>query len=269
LAASRQELVDSVVRQIDFAVRQMKLTPDEAREQVRRYLRADPDAIRSDQVSWLDLSSLAEADAEGAQARWKRLKDEAATELTAGIRAARVVERPQSADPQERAAFLAIVAGLRRALAPRDALEEMLVQQMAMSYEMSLRWQRVLVQRMEEETWQGERDRRRALENMGPAQRERYEALEGWLPPRQSTAEAIEQAVLLADRYQRAFLRLMKAYRDNRRMFGALIVAGGQVNIGEQQVNVQQEPPQPPARVRTAPSRRTASARVRKSGNTA
>jgi hypothetical protein len=43
---------------------------------------------------------------------------------------------------------------------------------------------------------------------------------------------------MIADRYQRSFLRLMKAFRDNRRLFGTLVAAGGQVNIGEQQVNV-------------------------------
>jgi hypothetical protein len=44
--------------------------------------------------------------------------------------------------------------------------------------------------------------------------------------------------VAIADRYQRSFLRLLKAYRDTRRLVGTLVVAGGQVNIGEQQLNV-------------------------------
>jgi len=41
-----------------------------------------------------------------------------------------------------------------------------------------------------------------------------------------------------ADRYQRAFLRLLKAYRDNRRLFSMLVVTGGQVNVGERQMNI-------------------------------
>ena len=75
---------------------------------------------------------------------------------------------------------------------------------------------------------------------MRPAERERHQQDHGWLPPRVAEAEATEQAAAMADRYQRAFLRLMKAFRDNRRLFGALIVAGGQVNVssGPQQVNV-------------------------------
>jgi hypothetical protein len=99
---------------------------------------------------------------------------------------------------------------------------------------------------------------------MSPIERERYQENYGWLPPRLAEAEALEQAAILADRYQRAFLRLMKAYRDNRRLFGALIVAGGQVNIGEQQVNVAQESPPRPVRVRPAAKRRTAPARMGK-----
>ncbi len=62
----------------------------------------------------------------------------------------------------------------------------------------------------------------------------------------------------MADRYQRAFLRLMKAFRDNRRLFGALVVAGGQVNIAEQQVNVRQAAPQQPARARPVARQRPA-----------
>ena len=136
---------------------------------------------------------------------------------------------------------MVILDGLRESLAPRDRLEDLLVQQMASAFELYLRWQGLVVHRMESEVWQGERDQRRALEQMSPRQRERHQATESWMPPRLAESEALEQAVLMADRYQRAFLRLMKAFRDNRRLVGAVIVAGGQVNIAEHQVNVRQE----------------------------
>jgi hypothetical protein len=148
------------------------------------------------------------------------------------------LERRLNASPFERAQFLAIVEALTDALQPRDGLEGLLVQQLASAYEQHLRWQTLAAHRVEEETWQGERDRRRALERMSPHQRERHQEREGWLPPRQGDAEAIEQAVLIADRYQRAFLRLLKAFRDNRRLFGMLVVTGGQVNVGERQLNI-------------------------------
>lgn len=73
---------------------------------------------------------------------------------------------------------------------------------------------------------------------MSQRERARAEADAGWLPPRLDQADAIEQAVMMADRYQRAFLRLLRALRDQRRLFDSLVVAGGQVNIGDRQVNV-------------------------------
>jgi hypothetical protein len=132
--------------------------------------------------------------------------------------------------------------GVGSSLGQRDALQELLVQQMASAYELHLRWQEILVRRMEEKVWQGDRDKRRAMENMSPAQRERYQAIEGWIPPRLAETEAVEQAAILADRYQRSYLRLMRAFRDNQRLFASLIVVGGQVNIAEGTQNVGNAP---------------------------
>jgi hypothetical protein len=189
-------------------------------------------------VDWWHLQNALESDPARGQALWQSVKDEARRELRTGIRASISLERPANARPYERAQYLAIVGALTDALQPRDGLEGLLVQQLASAYEQHLRWQTLAVLRVEEETWQGERDKRRALDQMSPREHARHEELEGWLPPRQAQADAIEQAVLIADRYQRAFLRLLKAYRDNRRLFEMLVVTGGQVNVGERQVNV-------------------------------
>jgi hypothetical protein len=269
LAAARRELVASVTRQIDFSVKQLQMTPADAARRVREYLETEPDTVEAERVSWLDLSNLIECDAERGQALWQRLRDEAANEIGTGTRTSRSLERPTGSKPYDRAQFAAVIEGLFEALKPRDQLEELLIHQMAAAYHQHLTWQTLATQRVESEAWHGESDKRRALANMAPSQRERYENDYGWVPPRVSDAEAIEQAVLMADRYQRSFLRLMKAFRDNRRLFGALIVAGGQVNIGEQQVNVHQEQPQRSTGVRTAPIRRTTPVRVRKTGRTA
>jgi hypothetical protein len=78
---------------------------------------------------------------------------------------------------------------------------------------------------------------------MTPRQRDRCEEEHGWMPPRVSTAEAIDQSVMIADRCQRSFLPLMKAFHDNRRLFTSLVVAGGQVNIAEQHVVSQEAEP--------------------------
>jgi hypothetical protein len=242
LAASRTDLVRGLTSMVDFYVAHCAKTPAAAAADARRPVPFDPFAEPPEQVSWITLSTLLEQEPERGQALWQRLKNEAAEEYATGMRTARAVEPPGRGRPWDRARFASLVNALRASLAPRGAVEELLVQQMAAVQEGWLRWQAIATERAEQDAWEGERDRRRALENMGPAQRERYEADYGWLPPRLGTAEAIEQAVLIADRYQRAFLRLLKAYRDNRRQFGALIVAGGQVNIGEQQVNLAQTP---------------------------
>jgi len=243
LAASRREMVAAVTRQITFNVEQLQMAPADAAARAREGFADEPDAREADQVSWLDLVNLLEQDPERGQAAWQRLKDEAALELRTGLRTARGLERPVTSRPYERAQAMVILDGLRASLAPHDRLEDLLVQQMASAYELHLRWQGLVVHRMESEVWQGERDRRWALEQMSPRQRERHQDMDGWLSPRLAESEALEQAVLLADRYQRAFLRLMKAFRDNRRLVGAVIVAGGQVNIAEHQVNVRQESP--------------------------
>ena len=269
LAASRRELVGAVTRQVAFSVEQMGMTPADAGARARERLASDPDGRDAGQVAWFELANLVEHDTERGEAAWQRLKDEAALELATGFRASRSLERPVSGRPYERAQFAAVLTGLRTALDPRDGLEELLIQQLACAYDLQLRWQALAVQRMEEGVWQGERDRRRALETMGPAQRERYQSDSGWLPPRIAETEALDQAVLTADRYQRSFLRLMKAYRDQRRLVGSLVVAGGQVNIGERQVNIGQGPAPRPARVRSGPVRRVAAARVRKAGGPA
>jgi hypothetical protein len=51
--------------------------------------------------------------------------------------------------------------------------------------------------------------------------------------------EAIEQAAGMVDRFNRIFLRTLRALRDLRRLPPAVIVAkADQVNVGGQQVNV-------------------------------
>ncbi len=68
---------------------------------------------------------------------------------------------------------------------------------------------------------------------MSRRERAQAEANSVWLPPRLDQAEAIEQAVMLADRYQRASLRLLRALRNQRQLFDALVVTGGQLNMAE------------------------------------
>lgn len=252
LRASRRELADAVTRQIAFYVEHFGKTPYEAARDAVTTLPYEPDARDPEQIGWWELHHALDADPDKGQALWAAIKDDAREELATGFRTARSVEPSTlSGRPLDRAQYAVILETLREALRPRDGLEDLLVQQMAAAHEMHLRWLHRAVQRMDLEAWHGDSDRRHALERMSPAQRERSQETEGWVPSRLSDAEALDQAALIADRYQRSFLRLLKAFRDTRRMIGAVIVGeGGTLNVteGPQQVNVN-PPAQTPRRI--------------------
>ena len=57
-----------------------------------------------------------------------------------------------------------------------------------------------------------------------------------WQPPRLADAEAVDRAASMADRFERQFLRLMRCYRDGRKLSASMTVLGGQVNVAEQQI---------------------------------
>ena len=252
LAAAKRDLTATIGRQIDWLLAvnrnaDQPISVTEAAGRMRSPLVHDPIAQGPEQVSWHELGALAEHEPERARDAWGAVKDAAREELRTGLRAARSLERTH-ATPLERAQFLAILEGLRESLRPAGGAEMLLVQMMATALEQHFRWQTIATRRVDEESWQGERDVRRALERMSPRQRERHEELDGWLPPRQSDAEAIDQAVLIADRYQRQYLQLLRALRDMRRVMGTVVMTGGQLNVAEQiqQVNVVGDGGDPP-----------------------
>ena len=109
-------------------------------------------------------------------------------------------------------------------LQPRNGMERLLIEGMAQAWTMRERWLHRAVETDSLEAVRIERDSRRRGE---------------WQPPRLSDAAAVDRAAQLADRCERQFLRLMRAYRDQRRLLGSVVVAaGGQLNVAEQQVNV-------------------------------
>lgn len=240
LAAFRSDLVETVSRHVEWLLdydreADLPITPAEATTRARRPGSRDLLEQEPQQVSWHDLANSMEHRPDHARAAWEHVKEAAREELRMGVRGARSVERTFS-EPYERAQYLVILEALREALGPRDGVEDLLVQQMAGAYEQGLRWQARAVERVEHESWAGERSRRWARENMRPAERERDDADYGWIPPRLSDAAAIDQAATLADRYQRSFLRLLRTFREMRGVVGALVMTGGQLNVAEKQI---------------------------------
>jgi hypothetical protein len=181
------------------------------------------DQVTPDQLSWLDLAAETTRDEASGRAVWARLRQTARNELACGKTGALTVEG-RDGRPFERAEYLALWTALADGLQPRNGLERVLVDEMAQALTMHRKWLRKHVLTESYDAMQVEQDVRQRAE---------------WQPPRLRDVEAVDRAALMADRFQRQFLRLLKTYRDQRRLLGTLVVAaGGQLNVGERQVNV-------------------------------
>jgi hypothetical protein len=179
--------------------------------------------IPPDQVNWFDLHMLARTDPDRAEARWEEIKRAALDELQTGHRAARAVETVNDAT-WNRARFLALRADLAAEWQPRNGIERQLIDTMAQAQESYLFWLMQLTTRSRLESVSSER---------------RYQEEAKWQAPRQKDADALDQAAEMVDRFNRIFLRTLRALCDLRRRGGPVIVQnGGQLNVAQQQVNV-------------------------------
>ena len=60
-----------------------------------------------------------------------------------------------------------------------------------------------------------------------------------WELPRLDETAAIEQAAAMSDRFNRLFVRTLRALRDLRRYSPQVVVQhAGQINVAQQQVNL-------------------------------
>jgi hypothetical protein len=224
------ELARSFGRLVQLYEKHFSLPREEA---VRRATEPPPDGGHRaltgppDQVSWLDLHLVARADPDRAAARWEEIKRAALDELRTGHRAARAVETVSNG-AWRRAQFLALREELAAEWGPRNGIERQLIDTMAQAQEGYLWWLHTLTIRTE-------------LESCTNDRRHREEGR--WGPPRQTDADALDQAAAMMERYNRIFLRTLRALCDMRRHGGPVIVrTGGQVNVAQQQVNVNSEP---------------------------
>jgi hypothetical protein len=185
-------------------------------EHIDRILNAPPDG-----VSWLDLDALARKDESLALERWEQIKEAARDEIRGGYRAARAVEDGEG--PWERARFLAVCAELTEAWRPCNAVEQLLVDQLAQWQMLLWRWQEAM------STWTNHATYscRRAKKG------ERYETM------RICEAEALERATEKVELLQRLYLRTLKALQDQRRPRPHVAVRHAeQVNVGPVRISV-------------------------------
>jgi hypothetical protein len=171
-------------------------------------------------VSWTSLFVLEQSDPALAIRRWEAVKDHARAELRSGHRAARTLEGADSYC-WGRAQFLALRAELVEAWGPRDAQELLLVDQIA-QFQMLLEWWLRAVT-----VW---------TEIMGTKPERHKRDID---MPRVRDAEAVEAAAVLVERFQRLYLRAIKALQDRRRAGPPVVIRrASQVNVAAHQINV-------------------------------
>lgn len=210
------------------------------------------DALLSRQPGWItyqDLALLQDASPELAEEAWARIRTAARAEIASGHYAGGMIEDPGTRQPYGRALFLEVRQGLVDEWQPRGMSETLLIDNMAQALVMRQRWMARtvsyaeppdadLVDRMpdeSEEAW-----RQRQGEHEARQRRELY------LPPRVTQAEAVDRAAGMIERFDRLFLRNLRALRDLRRHAVVIHNApGGQVNLAGQQVNLSAPPPLP------------------------
>ena len=111
---------------------------------------------------------------------------------------------------------------------PRNGVERQLIDTMAQAQAGYLSWLQTLTVRTDLESCTNDRMHKEEAR---------------WGPPRQSDADALDQAAAMMDRFNRVFLRTLRALCDLRRPGRRVVVQGGQVNVAERQVNVSTAPP--------------------------
>ena len=223
-----REVAHAFRSMLRFYEQSCKLSHEQALERMRE---GDPVyveriiATAPEELTWFEIDFLAGHDPEKALQLWEQVKQAARDDLRSGHRMARAIELPNNRC-WSRAEFLALREELLEGWKPANALERQLVETLAMAQAGYLQWQEKLT------TWTAldcEEDQGRRDDGT-------------WRPPRVGQAAAIEQASAMVDRFHRIMMRTLRALRDMRRYGPKIVVQNaGQVNVGDQQVNVSQQ----------------------------
>ena len=169
-------------------------------------------------LNWHDLDRLADEDPALALRRWDDVKQAAVQDLATGHRAARAVEESTDCGPYERAEFLALRSALAEEWHPRGGMEWLLIDKLAQASTEEMRWLQQAVSSRACQWNESGRESRQVGRRVAP---------------RMSFAASTDQAMAMADRWNRIFCRTLRALRDLRRFDVHVNINGpGQVNIG-------------------------------------
>ena len=214
---------------VQFYKQSCKLSHEQALEKMREDNPAYLEQILAyppDQLRWYDIEHVAGRSPEKALELWEQVKQAAREELRSGHRMAQaIVVGDDRCWP--RARFLALREELLEGWRPMNALERQMVETLAQAQAAYLHWLETLT------TWTSLTCQEEARERKDDG---------SWTPLRLGKAEAIEQASAMVDRFHRIMMRTLRTLRDLRRYSPKIVVQNaGQVNVGEQQVNVSRE----------------------------
>ncbi|MDQ3614697.1 MAG: hypothetical protein M3412_10305 [Chloroflexota bacterium] len=181
-----------------------------------------------DQVSWFDLNRVANRSPEAATDLWHGIKAAAREELASGHRAAQAHD--WDGGPWQRARFLAIRDGFRADTPPRTGIESALLDMAAEAFS----------------SWLQLSEHFQMMEGTeADLERSTLERNARWKPPHQTASEHTERIEHMAERAHLRMLRTIKALSDLRRVGSPVYVSRAeQVNVGQQQVNVVDSPPE-------------------------
>lgn len=217
MAAFYRDQLELDGRAADARARGLDFTPEEGMADTTRIQERPPK-----DVSWFDLNRLVERDPHELARAWQRIQTAARDELASGHRTAVALE--WQGGPFSRARFLALRDSFREGTPSHNGIEAALVDSAAEAFSDYLEWTEHL-------------HRMSSVEM--EAERERADRDHRWRPQRLSYADAIEQAARMAERAHQRFLKTVKMLHELQRSAPALYVAhAGQINVGEQQVNL-------------------------------
>ena len=226
MVAGHRRMIDAYRRDLDLQPQEAAKAHAESADYHRqRALNCEPD-----QLTWAGINELYEHDPAVANRRWGEVVDCAADELRCGKRASAVFET-QGSDPWQRAQFLAMRNELSAQWNPRNGIERVLIDAMAQAQSAYAYWTQCMMERATLEPETGNCTKHKGK----------------WKLPSDQVSRAVQQAAEMADRFSRMFVRNLRALRDLRRLAPTIVVQNaGQVNVGEQQVNVTDRPPPQP-----------------------
>ncbi len=224
-----------------------KLSAEEAKIRIDTHLGGVDEAVSHllrqpvDLADWYGLEKLYSQSPAMAKTVWQFIKDEARREFESGHRAAKVFEPVHwLREAWRRAQYIAIRESFIEQWNPQGGIELAMIDMLTQTFYLYLYWNEVSVTRTQTEmradppAWLMEKAYR---EREFP--RERGHGY--WNLPYAHEQEAVEHAAQMADRYQRAFQRTLRAMRDLRRYSTPVTINNPQqVNIaadGGQQIN--------------------------------